>query len=186
MKDYCGNCEYFDLNQKEYWGERYYCSKTCKYKYKDEESCRLYTEKKDNGYKPAGCYITTIVCSNRGDRDNCEFLRNLRFLRENYLRKSPEGINLLREYDEIGPVISKQIENAPTIEALTLMNKFIIPASDYILKNNYEKATLVYKNMVNELKEKYSYEIACTEIDYSILTPVKDMGKGKLRLKPTK
>ena len=66
------------------------------------------------------------------------------------------------------------------------MNKYIIPASDYILKNNYEKATLVYKNMVNELKEKYSYELACTEIDYNILTPVKDMGKGRLRLKPTK
>ena len=61
MKDYCGNCEYFDLNQKEYWGERFYCPKTCKYKYKNEESCRLYIEKKDNGYKPAGCYITNIV-----------------------------------------------------------------------------------------------------------------------------
>ena len=23
MKDYCGNCAYLDLNQKEYWGDRY-------------------------------------------------------------------------------------------------------------------------------------------------------------------
>lgn len=34
MKDYCGNCAYLDLNQKEYWGDRYYCTENCKYKEK--------------------------------------------------------------------------------------------------------------------------------------------------------
>ena len=81
-------------------------------------------------------------------------------------------------------------ENAKVHEKYLKFSKELIDydnfVNDYILKNNYEKATLVYKNMVNELKEKYSYELACTEIDYSILTPVKDMGKGRLRLKPTK
>ena len=37
MKDYCGNCAYLDLNQKEYWGDRYYCTENCKYKEKSDK-----------------------------------------------------------------------------------------------------------------------------------------------------
>lgn len=185
MKEYCGDCAKFDLNQKEYWGDRYYCTETCKYKYKNDESCHHYIKKPDNGYTPAGCYITTIVCYKLGYKDDCEFLKKLRFLRENYLKKFPKGINLLREYDIIGPVISKQLENAPVIDSLILMNKYIIPSSCYITKKDYQKATQIYEKMVNELKEKYYYEILTTEIDYTILTPLNDVGKGRLRIKPT-
>lgn len=186
MKEYCGDCAKFDLNQKEYWGERYYCTEKCKYKYKNDESCHNYIKRPEEGYKPAGCYITTIVCLKLGYKDDCEFLTNLRFLRENYLKKFPKGINLLREYDVIGPVISKQIMQSPTIDSLILMNKYIIPTSNYIMSKNYEKATQLYKTMVDELKEKYSYELSTTEIDYTILTPLNDVGKGRLRIKPTK
>lgn len=185
MTNYCGNCTYQDKNQKEYWGNRYYCEKTCKYKEDNEKACNLYIERKpSNGYTPAGCFITTIICTKLGYQDNCDILETLRYFRESYLKMTAEGIILLQEYDVIGPIISAEIAQAPNIDSIILAHRFIIPCYDYIKQGQYDNAISVYKNMVIELKERYSYAIQDAKPDYTYKTPIEELGKGRIRLRP--
>ena len=184
MKDYCGNCAYLDLNQKEYWGDRYYCTENCKYKEKSDAACNRYVKKPDNGYTPAGCFITTVICQSLGYRDNCEYLVILRNFRELYLKSFPAGVKLLQEYDQIGPVLSMELANCPAIDAIMLMDRFIIPCTDAIKLKKFDDAIAIYENMVNELKFRFRYVLDTFEVDYTAETPIEDLGKARARLKP--
>ena len=184
MADYCGNCAHFDKSQKEYWGDRYYCTETCKYKDASEKACYSYVKKLEGGYQPSGCFITTIICEILGYEDNCELLQTLRFIRDNYLKKNTAGRALLQEYDIIGPVISSELAKCPTIDAIVLAHKYILPCYDLIKQNRYDNAVEVYTNMVNELKNRFSYALSDAHLDYTIKTPEEDLGKARIRLKP--
>lgn len=183
MRDYCGNCAYFDLKQKEYWGDRYYCTETCKYKEKSDSACSRYIKKPEDGYRRSGCFITTVICYKLGFRDNCEYLTNLRLLREAYLKLTPSGIKLLQEYDQIGPIISTELLACPVVDAIMLMNRFIKPCNDAIKINKFEEATSIYLNMVEELKERFSYSLQDTKVDYTESFEEQDLGKGRGRKK---
>ena len=184
MADYCGNCAYFDLKQKEYWGDRYYCTENCKYKEKSDAACNRYVKKPDNGYTPAGCFITTVICYKLGFRDNCEYLTNLRNLRETYLKCIPSGIGLLQEYDQIGPIISTELLSCPVVDAMILMEKFIIPCNEAIKAKTYDQATKIYLNMVERLKERFSIALEGIKVDYTESIEQQDLGKGRGRKKP--
>lgn len=184
MKDYCGNCAYLDLNQKEYWGDRYYCTENCKYKEKSDAACNRYVKKPDNGYTPAGCFITTVICYKLGFRDNCEYLTNLRNLRETYLKCIPSGIGLLQEYDQIGPIISTELLSCLVVDAELLMIKFIRPCNEAIKTKNYDQATKIYLNMVEELKDRFSVALEGIKVDYTESSEQQDLGKGRGRKRP--
>lgn len=179
MINYCGNCEYYDLNQKEYWGNRYYCVKTCKYKENNEEACSKYIDRQ----KKPDCFITTVVCNKLGYRDNCEYLMNLRNFRESYLKMSPEGRKLLQEYDQIGPIISNELSVCNEVDSILLMDKFIIPCSEAIRLGKYDAAITIYYNMVCGLKERFSHALEGITVDYNLQTPLEDLGKARLRKK---
>ena len=184
MVDYCGNCAYFDLKQKEYWGDRYYCTETCKYKEKSDTACKRYIKKPDGGYQRAGCFITTVVCYKLGYRDNCEFLNYLRYFREKHLKNSPTGIMILQEYDQIGPIIIKELEKCPVADSILLMNNFIVPCTMALKQGHNEEATKIYINMVEGLKERFSYALQDIRIDYKEQFIPEDLGKGRGRKKP--
>lgn len=184
MSDYCGNCAYFDLKQKEYWGDRYYCTETCKYKEKSDSACYRYIKRPDEGYKKPGCFITTVICYKLGFRDNCEYLTNLRNLRETYLKSIPAGIRLLQEYDQIGPIISAELLSCPVVDAELLMIKFIRPCNEAIKTKNYDLATKIYLNMVEELKDRFSVALEGIEVNYENPYSLEDLGKARYRLKP--
>lgn len=184
MSDYCGNCAYFDLKQKEYWGDRYYCTETCKYKEKSDSACYRYIKRPDEGYKKPGCFITTVICYKLGFRDNCEYLINLRNLRETYLKSIPAGIRLLQEYDQIGPIISAELLSCPVVDAELLMIKFIRPCNEAIKTKNYDLATKIYLNMVEELKDRFSVALEGIEVNYENPYSLEDLGKARSRLKP--
>lgn len=184
MSDYCGNCAYFDLNQKEMWGERYYCKETYKYKEKSDTACKRYIKKPDGGYQRAGCFITTVVCYKLGYKDNCEFLKYLRDFREKHLKNSKEGIILLQEYDQIGPIISKELENCPIADSILLMNNFIVPCTMALRQNHNEEAIRIYINMVEGLKERFSYALQDTRVDYKAQFIPEDLGKARGRKNP--
>lgn len=184
MADYCGNCAHFDKNQKEYWGDRCYCTETRKYKDASEKACYSYVKRPEGGYQPSGCFITTIVCEILGYEDNCDVLQTLRFIRDNYLKKTEQGRMLLQEYDIIGPVISNELAKCPVIDSIVLAHKYILPCYDLIKQNRYESAVQVYINMVNELKTRFSYALNDAHLDYTIETPEEDLGKARIRLKP--
>lgn len=184
MTNYCGECAKFDKNQKEYWGDRYYCTEKCKYREANEQACPVFIKKPENGYTPSGCFITTIVCTKLGYQDNCDLLQTLRFLRDSYLKYSVEGRKLLQEYDIIGPVISKEIAKCPLIDSIVLTQKFLIPCYDLIKQKRYADAVLVYTNMVKELNERFSYAFVDAHLDYNLKSSEEDLGKGRMRLKP--
>lgn len=179
MADYCGNCAHYDLNQKEYWGDRFYCTEKCKYKESNEKACYSFVKRPEKGYQPAGCFITTAVCEVLGYSDDCELLVTLRSFRENYLKKTKEGRMILQEYDQVGPIISDYIRQEPTINSIILTTKYIIPCVDLIKKQNYAKAIAIYINMVQTLKEQYN--LTEFRVDYLLSTPNDILGKARLR-----
>ena len=184
MTNYCGNCEYYDTKQQELWGNRCYCVKTRKYREKDQKSCNLYIEKKkkDNG----GCFITTIVCKKLGYEDNCDILETLRSLRENYLKKNEDGRTLLQEYDIIGPVISHEIDKRPVIVSIYLTKKYLIPCYILIKQGLFDLAVDLYKSMVNVLRYEFIDAIEKENPDYTLKTPIEDLGKARDRVKPAR
>lgn len=184
MTNYCGECAKFDKNQKEYWGDRYYCLEKCKYKEANEKACLDFIKKPESGYTPSGCFITTIVCLKLGYQDNCDLLETLRFLRENYLKKSKAGREILQEYDIIGPVISQEIAKCPVIDSIVLTQKYLLPCYDLIKQNRYENAIMVYTNMVKELKSRFYYAFIDAHLDYTLESKEEDLGKARTRLKP--
>lgn len=184
MADYCGNCAHFDKNQKEYWGDRCYCSETCKYKDASEKACYNYVKKLEGGYQPSGCFITTIICEILGYNDNCDILQTIRFIRDSYLKTTKEGRALLQEYDIIGPTISAELTKCPTIDAIVLAHKYILPCYDLIKQKRYENAVQVYTNMVNELKTRFSCTLSDAHLDYTLKTPEEELGKARIRKRP--
>ena len=183
--NYCGECAKLDKNQKEYWGDRYYCVEKCKYRETNEKACNNFIKKPEGGYTPCGCFITTIVCNKLGYEDNCDLLNTLRFLRENYLKKTETGRKILQEYDIIGPVISHELEIVPVIESSLLLQKFLLPCYYLIKQNDFEQAVLIYTNMVNELKEKYANSLLDAHLDYGLVSKEDELGKGRIRLNLT-
>lgn len=179
MADYCGNCAHYDKNQKEYWGDRYYCTKTCKYKESNDKACYNFVERPEKGYQPAGCFITTAVCDVLGYSDDCELLVTLRDFRENYLKKSKSGILILQEYDQLGPIISDRIRQEPVINSIILTTKYIIPCVDQIKRKDYVNAISIYINMVQTLKKQY--KLTDFKVNYNLDTPRETLGKARLR-----
>lgn len=168
MYDYCGDCEYLGRKEnetyKDFWsGEtKYKCKRTGDYKKINDSSCNdiRKIERKNEGYQPSGCYITTIVCDILGLSDNCEILNVLRNFRNNYLRGNKEYEYLLKEYDVIGPIISSRIANNPNElekmhNAQNLLKGFIVPCARFINVEDYESAIITYTAMVNYLKNIY-------------------------------
>ena len=58
-----------------------------------------------------------IVVNVLGYEDNCELLETLRSFRDNYLKLNKEYIPMLMQYDNIGPIISNNLENQTSQKA---------------------------------------------------------------------
>jgi len=177
MDNYCGNCKHIDKNSKNYWNE-YYCNMEKKYLSESKKACSYFVLKDTGGYQPAGCFITTIVCSKLGFNDDCEVLTTLRGFRENYLKRTDEGIKLLMLYDEVGPKISNYIAIDSSKVAQVIMNNYLIPCTNFIKEKGYMEAINLYKDMVYKLLKQYNImyiENYNKEVDMSTL--------GKARIK---
>lgn len=187
--NYCGQCKWIDDKNKSSWNDTYYCNKPYKGGYHSltEYACSGFIpdpEKlpKKGSYTPSGCYITTIICNILGYEDNCEVLTILRNFRDNILKQDPKYLTLLIEYDTVGPLISKGIQNEPNnyIFAIGLLEHFIIPCVNAIKNQNYDEAIAIYKNMVMYLHDEFSLPSITissdTEYDFEAL------GKGRIRL----
>ena len=168
MYEYCGDCEYLGRKDnetyKDFWsGEtKYKCRLNGNYKKVNDSSCGNIRkiERKNEGYQPSGCYITTIVCDMLGFPDDCFALTTLREFRNNYLRSHEEYHSILVEYDLVGPEISKMLgsitdKRERVVTARNLFKGFIAPCVSYINNNEYDSAIETYKAMVNYLMNIY-------------------------------
>lgn len=184
----CGQCINLDWKNKERWTseERYYCKEGHGYRRPTDYECSYdFIENKakkasDDGYTHAGCYITTIVCHILGYEDDCELLETLRNFRENTLRGNLQYLNILLQYDIIGPKISTAIKEIPESYGfcLNLMNNFLLPCAHAIKKEQTEEAVMIYQNMVMYLME--ILEIPSIQIPDNLEYDPINVGKGRL------
>ena len=183
MANYCGDCEKLDKNDYRSWENDYYCPETRKYKKLNDRACDRFIPKREGGYTPSGCPTTTILCTILGYSDDCDILRKFRFVRENYLKNTVDGINLLQEYDLIGPIISEQLRKSSLVDAILISKSYILPCYDAIVKKDYDKAIEFYKSMISYLKQRFMWNIENTT-NNSFITPYDELGKARIKKRP--
>ena len=155
------SCTYYRWNGGvfgDYWCDKknervnsdiYY--KYCRdYSYGD---CPIYKQNNSS----SGCFITTITCNILGKEDNCKVLNNIRFLREDVIKKEKKYEEILMDYDYIGPLIACSIEHDSEKKEIATMlyDKVLSKVSALIEKKEYEFAIEIYQKMVLSLIDYY-------------------------------
>lgn len=159
------SCTYYRWNGGSFFGD-YWCDKKDVRVYDDDyyKYCRDYNYSECPIYKQSsssgGCFITTITCNILGNEDNCKVLSNIRFLREEILKKDEKYLEILMDYDYIGPLIACAIDrdSEKTEMAKKLYQDVLMPVSTFIEQKNYEKAITKYQTMVMALINYYGLQ----------------------------
>lgn len=104
-----------------------------------------------------GCFITTACVTERGLADNCDELETLRSLRENYMRNTEQGKELLNEYLLLGPAVVAAIGECENRSAIYdyLYQHMIMPAVGMIKKGDHQQAVDWYEGFSRRLKKNY-------------------------------
>lgn len=113
--------------------------------------------KEESPFDDEGCFITTAVCGSLNKPDDCEELTILRDYRDHWLRKQPDGENLVQEYYRIAPTIVNNINLDSNHDAiyLDILHNSIQPCIVDIKNGEYEQCKERYMKMVLDLKKKY-------------------------------
>ncbi len=104
-----------------------------------------------------GCFITTAIVTILGLDDDCEELDVLRWFRDDVLQVLPEYREILMRYDTVGPIIARALEHDEDKMSISiaLYKVFIRGCVNYIQKGDFDKAVVLYKEMVEALIRKY-------------------------------
>lgn len=170
----CSECTYMDLSKERDNDGKYWCSSKGEYRYADCAECwnfcraysrsssvaESYRDRSREKQSSGGCFITTAVCDILGMKDDNFYLAILRIFRDNYLQKKPETIEILEEYDFIGPIISSYMEKDCKKEetANNVFVKGIVPIVDDICNKKYNLAVKKYLNMTKCLINLYELD----------------------------
>lgn len=205
-KKQCAYCVYMDPKSVE--KGKYYCEKKSDWKYAnstDADDCYSYCErwrkdmyisdemiktseeylKSNTQYKSLGlCYLTTMCSIILGMEDNCEELMMMRKLRKDYMQKNESCKEMLIKYDALGPSIAKKIYSLPERKEIAeeLFTIFIKGCSKYVKCGKYEKAVVLYNEMMEGLYKKYitSYMIPNRAIE---AYDIDNAGHGRITLR---
>lgn len=179
MSKICGSCTYLDLD---YGGDcygKYYCNKKWDRHLATDTACSSYTKAYSrsnstinnaidfsNSKNSSSCYITTLLCGILKLSDSNHYINTLRNFRNNYLKNS-EYNNLLVEYDVVGPIICKHLENDKQnrLVAAQLFYNYISPIVSLIDDRMYKDAIVRYIMMVERLKSLYGINRCVTTLE---------------------
>lgn len=186
-------CTYYSFKSNLFGGD-YWCDKKnvrvdndTYYKY-----CRGYSYGECPIYRQSnssGCFITTVVCDILGKKDDDKILNNLRSFRDNILQQDSEYYNILKDYDNIGPVLADAMENdKDKVKMATfLFNTVIMPINSLIENKQYEQACEKYYLMTLALINYYGLKHEYNndkDNDYGYLEfNPKTAGHGRVRVK---
>ena len=100
--------------------------------------------------------------------DNNPFLNTMRDFRDNVLQKDEKYKKLLVEYDIIGPLVARNLNNDPLNKQIsaTIFYSYIKPITKLIKNKNENEAVNLYKEMTNKLKLFYNIN---TTLDIDIV-----------------
>ena len=108
-----------------------------------------------------GCYITTATCEEYGKPDDCYELTTFRNFRDNWLKKQPDGEELIERYYKTAPEIVEWINRQPNRRAIyDYINKeYLEKCLKYIENGENEECKKLYIEMVNYLdREKNKFQ----------------------------
>lgn len=93
-----------------------------------------------------GCFITTAVCENRGEADDCPTLQTLRQFRDGFMQTDSNRKALVKLYYDIAPKIVERIKAREDASLYLdyLYRRFIIPACAAIDQGDDNDAFNIY------------------------------------------
>lgn len=120
----------------------------------DYDICPVY--KKQNN-SSSTCYLTTIVCSILGKKDDDQVLNTMRSFRDNVMQKQEEYFDKLLDYDNVGPILSYKLFTDKDNKVISelLYEDVLTPISQDINKKEYDKAVEKYEIMTLSLINYY-------------------------------
>ncbi|MGN0012490.1 MAG: CFI-box-CTERM domain-containing protein [Candidatus Bruticola sp.] len=100
-----------------------------------------------------GCYITTATCQEYGKGDNCYELTMFRSFRDMWLRKQPDGEQLIKRYYATAPALVELINQQPNRRAIYrhLNEAYLSKCLRYIEDGENIKCKELYVDMVEFL-----------------------------------
>jgi len=119
------------------------------------EDCPRYKSIKSSN---TGCYLTSACVEAKGLADDCVQLQTLRSFRDDYLSKTEEGKQEIKEYYLTAPKIVKSIQSRDDsmIVFETIFNELVEPCVGFINDKKYEQAHKLYRNYTLRLKEQFA------------------------------
>ncbi len=134
-----------------------YCDNSLRYR-----DCPIYNKSNST------CYLTTTMCVILGYEDDCTTLNTLRDFRDNYMKKTPECLPLLEDYDIVGPMVCEKLMNDKNKyrTAHIMLIEYLNPAIACINNGYYDDAIEIYKDMTLGLMKHYGLdtnELACAK-----------------------
>lgn len=143
----CGSCDYFDKDET--WGAKCYCTQLKVYVYEDDDTCSHY-RKRGGG----GCYMTTACCEYRGLPDDCRELTAMRRLRDEYVRRTPEGRRAIEEYYRVAPGLVRRIDaSADRVALYDFIYGVVSRCAALVERDDFAGAERAYYGMVRRLSE---------------------------------
>jgi hypothetical protein len=106
----------------------------------------------------SSCFITSSVCFGIGMDDNCDELMTLRSFRDNWLKNQEYGNADIDEYYDCAPNICKSINKTDCVKEIyeEIYETYIMPCMCLIKESRFEQCYIMYKEMVNTLKERFT------------------------------
>ena len=108
--------------------------------------------KSKSDYKDGGCFLTTARVHHLGLEDDCYELETLRNFRDNYLKSTDDGKELVSEYYSIAPGIVEKIDNSDNQnQYYDYIYAEIKKCISEIESGSNENAVAIYRKMVETL-----------------------------------
>lgn len=149
----------------------------------DYRNCPIFKKNDDTGF----CYITTIVCNILSRDDNDRVLNVLRWFRDSILQNNEKYYGILKDYDNIGPIIASFLENdRDCIQMSTYLYSILERISNNIENKNYDRAVTEYEvmtlSLINYYRLKHLYNLnKDSDYDYEMFDS-KTSGHGKKKI----
>lgn len=159
----CGNCNYFVADSGYHLIYDGYCimlRKGDSYKgVNRSNSCNHFSERStasNSGFQ-GGCFLTSACTEYLGKPDDCEELTKLRAFRDNFMKSTEHGKNLVEEYYRIAPKIVEKINASDNKNMYynDIYQTILLCLAEIDLCNN-DEALKLYKQMVDKYKKQFS------------------------------
>lgn len=140
----CGTCKYYKFEGQYSKG---YCDWYRSYYYPDD-SCLHWLENTSVG-SSGGCFLTSACCEFKGLSDDCDELTTLRSLRDDYMKDSLFGREMIKIYYDTAPAIVEKIDRMENREDIyNRIYEDITKIVAMVKDKNIDEAVAAYVKMV--------------------------------------